>query len=96
VRLVPTFDQMPPQHVHRYRGRKGSLAAFYFASLHPELSRTACLGLLAVKCVGQGLSALLRRDRAALQNALGQADAIGISVRALLGRGDVRAALEDD
>jgi glycosyltransferase involved in cell wall biosynthesis len=95
VRLVPTFDQVPPHAVHRYRGRKGALAAYYFATLHPELSRAACLGLLAGKSVHQGLTGLLRGDRALLQNALGQASAIGTCVLSLVGAADVRAALED-
>ena len=96
VRLVPTFDQMPPDSVHRYRGRKGSLAAFYFASLHPELSRAACLALLAGKCVAQAAGAIVRRNGALLQNSLGQAEAIGICIMSLFGRADVRAALEDE
>ena len=96
ARLTPTFDQFPPHAVHRLRGRKGSLAAFYFASLHPELSRAACLSLLAGKCAGQGVTALLRRDGALLQNAFGQASAIGTCVLSLLGGADVRAALEDE
>ncbi|MGZ8156226.1 MAG: glycosyltransferase family 2 protein [Burkholderiales bacterium] len=95
MRLVPTFDQAPPDAVHRYRGRKGSLAAFYFASSHPELSRAACLAMLTAKCVSQGASALLRRDRAAIQNSLGQAEAIAICVRSTLAGADVRTALED-
>ena len=96
VRLVPTFDQAPPDAVHRYRGRKGTLAAFYFASLHPELSRTACLMRLAAKCAGQFLGAAARGDRAGLQNSLGQAEAIVTCMRSMLGRTEVRAALEDD
>ena len=95
VRLVPTFDQVAPDAVHRFRGHKGALAAFYFASLHPELSRVRCLGMLAAKAIVQTLSAAVRRDRAALQNARGQISAIGLCVGALLGNGDVRAALED-
>jgi glycosyltransferase involved in cell wall biosynthesis len=95
VRHVPTFDQLPPQSVHRYRGRKASLAAFYFASQHPELSRAACLALLAGKCASQGVGALLRGHRAAFQNSVGQAEAIGICVLSLFGRRDVRTALED-
>ena len=95
VRLVPTFDQVPPDAVHRYRGRKGALAAFYFASLHPELSRAACLSLLAAKCAHQALSGMLRRDSALFQNAAGQASAIGTCVLSLFGRRDVLAALED-
>lgn len=95
VQLVPTFDQVPPDAVHRYRGRKGALAVFYFASTHPELSRLACLRLLAMKCVAQALSALRRRDRALLQSAAGQASAIGTCVLALFKRRDVLAALED-
>lgn len=96
VRLVPTFDQAPPGAVHRYRGRKGTLAAFYFASLHPELSRTACLGRLAAKCAGQFFGAALRGDNAGLQNSLGQCEAIGTCVQTMLGRADLRAALEDE
>ena len=96
VSLVPTFDQAPPDAVHRYRGRKGSLAAFYFASLHPELSRVACLCRLTAKCAGQFVGAALRRDSAGLQESLGQAEAIGTCVRAMLGAADLRAALEDD
>jgi hypothetical protein len=96
VRHVATFDQLPPHAVHRYRGRKGSLAAFYFASLHPELSRTACLGVLVAKCIRQFSSAVLQRDGALFQNSLGQAEAIGTCVRSMLGRADVRAALEDE
>jgi len=95
VRVVATFDQFPPSAVHRFRGHKSSLATFYFASSHPELSRSACLAMLTAKCASQGLAALVRRDAAGLQNTLGQAQAIGICVRSLLGRADVRSALED-
>jgi hypothetical protein len=96
VRLVPTFDQAPPDAVHRYRGRKGALAAFYFAASHPELSRTACLARLTAKCLGQLIAAAVRGNGAGVQNSLGQAEAIGTCVRATFGRSDVRAALEDD
>jgi glycosyltransferase involved in cell wall biosynthesis len=96
VRLVPTFDQAPPDAVHRYRGRKGTLAAFYFASLHPELSRVACLTRLTAKCAGQFVGAAMRGKRAGLQNSLGQAEAIATCVRSMLGGADVRAALEDE
>ena len=96
VRLVPTLDQAPPHAVHRYRGRKGAIAAFYFVSSHPELSRAACLGLLAAKCAGQFAAAALRGNRAGLQASLGKAEAIGICVHSMLGGTDVRAALEDD
>jgi hypothetical protein len=51
--------------------------------------------MLTAKCASQGLAALIRRDAAGLQNTLGQAQAIGICVRSLLGRADVRSALED-
>ena len=95
VHLVPTLDQAPPDAVHRYRGRKAALAAFYFATLHPELSRAACIARLTAKCIAQGLAALVRRDSASLQNSVGQAEAIGICMRAMLGGADVRAALED-
>ena len=94
--LVPTLDQAPPHAVHRYRGRKGAIAAFYFASSHPELSRAACLGVLAAKCAGQFVGAALRGDGAGLQASLGQAEAIGICIRSMLDRADLRAALEDD
>ncbi|MGZ8212119.1 MAG: hypothetical protein ACXWUH_16560, partial [Burkholderiales bacterium] len=59
------------------------------------LSRAACLAMLTAKCVSQGASALLRRDRAAIQNSLGQAEAIAICVRSTLAGADVRTALED-
>jgi len=95
VHLVPTLDQAPPDSVHRFRGRKGALAAFYLVSLHPELSRAACLSRLTAKCAALGIAALLRGDRAGMQMSLGQAEAIGICLRALAGSGDVRAALED-
>ena len=95
MHLVPTIDQAPPDTVHRYRGRKGALAAFYFVTLHPELSRTACLARLTAKAAAQGLAALVCGDRAGVQNSIGQAEAIGICLRALAGSGDVRAALED-
>src|SRR4029077_6523547 len=95
VRLVPTFDQAPPDAVHRYRGRKGALAAFHFASLHPELSRAACLTRLAAKCAGQLVASVVKRDNAGLQGSLGQAEAIASCVRAMVRGDDVRAALED-
>jgi hypothetical protein len=95
VRNVLIFDQQAPNAVHRFRGRKSALATFYFASSHAEFSRMACLAMLIAKCASQGIGALARRDGAALQNTLGQAEAIAVCVRSMFGRADVLAALED-
>jgi|GEM_PF-233868 len=95
VRHVPVMDQAPESSVHRFRGRKSSLATFYFVASHPELSRAACLWMLSAKCVGQLALGCAKLDTSMLQNGLGQAGAIWTCVRSLFGLADIKSALED-
>jgi len=89
------YDQVADETIHRYIGRKGSLGFFYFVSSHQELSRAACLWMLmgmAIASFGYGCVNFSSRK---LKNAVGQAEAVLLCVKALLGYTDLRSELED-
>lgn len=95
VRHPSVVDQASERSVHRYRGRKASLAYFYFVASHPELSRVACLWMLTGRLLGQFFMGCTKRDISLLQNSLGQAEAIWICAKSALGLVDLHSALED-
>lgn len=95
VRHASVLDQASEQSVHRYRGRKGALAFFYFVSLHTELSRAACLWMLGARFLGRFVLGCARLDISMLQDSLGQAEAILICIASWMGMADLKAALED-
>ena len=95
VRHEHVYDQVPNKTVFYYRGRKESLGLFYFVESHRELSRAACLWMLAGTAVARiiyGCTAFLPEK---LKYALGQAKAILICLKSMLGYTDLRAELED-
>lgn len=95
VRHPSVVDQASERSVHRYRGRKASLAYYYFVASHPELSRIACLWMLAGRFLGQFFLGCAQLDNSLLQNSFGQAGAIWVCAKSALGLADLRAALED-
>jgi len=89
------MDQAPAASVQRYRSRKGTIAAFYFVTLHTELSRIACLWMLLGRCAGYAAAGILHLDAGCLRNALGQAEDIVVCIASCLALADLRTALED-
>ena len=89
------YDQILNKTIHRYIGRKGSLGFFYFVSSHPELSNFACLGMLTGMAIANFVYGFATFSSRKLGNALGQAEAILICLKALIGSTNLRKELED-
>lgn len=95
VRHESLQDQAPSETVDRYRGRKSSLSVYYFVTLYPELSRGACLWMLTGKLFAGIAKGCLTLDGRTLLHAVGQAEAIWICVKSLLGLANMQSAMED-
>ena len=89
------YDQAPPAYVHRYQGRQGAIAIFYFVSSHPELSRGACLWMLSASAIAHFVYGLVTFDSSLLKFALGRAEGVLICLKGMLGFTDIRKEMED-
>jgi glycosyltransferase involved in cell wall biosynthesis len=95
VRHEHVYDQAPPAEVFRYRGRILSLACFYFVQSNPELSRLACLWMVAGSALARLALALGTWNPGKFQFARGQVEALGIYLRCLTGRSCLEKALSE-
>lgn len=95
VRHEHVYDQAPPDHVHRYQGRKGALAIFYFVTSHPELSRSACLWMLVTSAIANFVYGFITWDPPLLKYGIGRAEGIFICLKGMVGLTDLRKELED-
>ncbi|MGA3207387.1 MAG: glycosyltransferase [Syntrophales bacterium] len=89
------YDQAPPDFVHRYQGRKGALAIFYFVRSNPELSRLACLWMLTTSAIANFVYGIVTLNPSLLKFALGRAEGILICLKGMLGFTDIRKEMED-
>lgn len=95
VRDVLAADQAPPAQIRHYKARKEALALFYLTTLHPELSRAACLWML----LGLGLvwlaNGVRRGDEGSISAARGRLSAFFTCLGSLGDPARIRRALED-
>jgi len=94
VRHEHVYDQAPTENVYQYRGRKESLAVCYFVESHRELSRVACLWMLAGTAFARLVYGYAKFLPEKLEYAQGQVEAIFIYLKSLLGYTDLRSELE--
>lgn len=92
---VLTADQSPPAEIRYYKARKEALALFYLTTLHPELSRLACLWMLFGLALVWLLNGWRRGDTGSVQAAKGRLSAMCTCLASLGRRGPMRTALED-
>jgi len=95
VRHEHVYDQAPPAHVHRYRGRILSLACFQFVEENREFSRLACCWMILSSAAGRLISGLLKGNGKQLQTAVGQFGAVYTYGKSLIRGQDLHEALAD-
>ncbi len=95
VRHEHVYDQAPPSHVHRYRGRILSLACFQFIEENREFSRIACCWMILSSATARLFSGVLKRNGKRIQTAVGQLSAMLTYGRSLVQRSDLTDALSD-
>jgi glycosyltransferase involved in cell wall biosynthesis len=95
VRHEHVYDQAPPDHVHRYQGRKGAIAIFYFVASHPELSRMACLWMLVASAIANLVFGFIKWDPSLWEYGIGRIEGVFISLKGMAGLTDLQKELED-
>lgn len=95
VRHEHVYDQAPPVYVHRYQGRQGAIAIFYFVSSHPELSRGACLWMLSASAIANFVVGTVTLNPVFMKYAIGRVEGLYACIKAMLGFADLHKAMED-
>lgn len=95
VRHEHVYDQAPPDDVHRYQGRKGAIALFYFVLSHPELSRVAALWMLLASAGANLTVGAVTCNSALWQYGRGRMEGIKICLKSLRGKTDLLREMED-
>jgi glycosyltransferase involved in cell wall biosynthesis len=95
VRHEHVYDQAPPAYVHRYQGRQGAIAIFYFVSSHQELSRGACLWMLSASAIANIAVGTVTLNPVFVKYAIGRVEGIYTCIKAMLGFAELHKAMED-
>jgi len=95
VRHEHVYDQAPPDSVHRYRGRQVTLARTRFVLKNRNLSKVACLWMLASLAMATLVLNIYRQDRSGIKNALGQIEGVIYSVMAVIWQVDIDRLMMD-
>jgi len=95
IRHEHDYDQVPNKAFHRYQGLKLSIGNFCFAESYQEISCVACLWMLTGMALSGFVSGCVTFSRRRLEFSLGQAKAIVLFLKSILGDTDMFAELED-